>query len=62
MGNLAPDEARTFFLDHVLPSYPKVAPGAHEAWQRVYQVCGGNPGLLRSCAGQASAMDWYEGE
>ena len=60
MGNLSREEARTFFFDHVLSS--KAAPGASEAWDRVYEVCGGNPGALRNCAANALAMDWDEGE
>lgn len=61
MGNLSCSEARTFFFDHVLPAYPRVAPGASEAWDRVYAVCGGNPGALRKCAGRALTMDWDKG-
>ena len=61
MGNLSADEARTFFFDHVLPSFPRVAPGASEAWGRIYATCGGNPGLLRNCASRASALDWDNG-
>ena len=59
VGNLACEEARTFFFNYVLPSgvYPS---GADEAWQRVYEVCGGNPGLLQKCAGEASAFNSWE--
>ena len=60
IGNLSRDEARTFFFHHVLSS--KEAPGAIEAWDRVYEVCGGNPGALRNCATNALMMDWEEGE
>ena len=60
MGNLSREDARTFFFDHVLSS--KAAPGASEAWDRVYEVCGGNPGALRNCAVNALTMDWDEGE
>ena len=60
MGNLSREEARTFFFDHVLSS--KEAPGSSEAWDRVYEVCGGNPGALRNCAVNALTMDWDEGE
>ena len=54
MGNLSRDEARTFFFDYVLPHYEH-PPGEKEAWDRVYEVCGGNPGLLAKCAGAAAA-------
>ena len=60
MGNLSREEARTFFVEHVLSA--KEAPGASEAWDRVYEVCGGNPGALRNCAGHALMMDWDAGE
>ena len=60
MGNLLREEARTFFFNHVLSS--NEAPGASEAWDRVYEVCGGNPGALRNCAVNALTMDWDEGE
>jgi hypothetical protein len=60
MGNLSREEARKFFFNHVLSS--KEAPGASEAWDRVYAVCGGNPGALRNCAVNAFTMDWDEGE
>jgi hypothetical protein len=62
MGDLSSEEARTFLFDHVLPSFPKAVPGASAAWERVYQVCGGNPGMLRNCAGEASVMGWDRGE
>ena len=62
MGNLSSTEARSFFFDCVLPALPKVAPGASEAWDRVCEVCGGNPGALRNCASRASVMDWGKGE
>jgi hypothetical protein len=62
MGDLPSAEARTFFFEHVLPSFPKALPGASDAWERVYEVCGGNPGLLRNVAGLALAMSWNEGE
>jgi hypothetical protein len=62
MGNLSFEEARTFLFDHVLPSYPLAVPGAIEAWKHVYEVCGGNPGMLRNCAGEASAFGWDAGE
>ena len=52
MGNLSREEARTYFFDYVLPNF-KHLPGANEAWERVYEVCGGNPGLLLKCAGAA---------
>ena len=61
MGNFSREEAATFFLEHVLLSYPGAAPGAREAWDRIYAVCGGNPGALRNCAGLALTMDWHRG-
>jgi hypothetical protein len=60
LGNLSREDAREFFFDHVLTS--KEAPGASEAWDRVYEVCGGNPGALRNCAGYALTMDWDAGK
>ena len=59
VGNLTRKEAHTYFFDYVLPSckHPR---GANESWQRVYDVCGGNPGLLLICASEASAFDSWE--
>ena len=59
LGNLAREEARTFFLEYVVP-FRKLPPGAAEAWARVYEVCGGNPQLLRMCAGEAAAYGSWE--
>ena len=42
VGNLAREEARTFFFDYIAP-FQTLPPGATEAWERVYEVCGGNP-------------------
>ena len=53
MGNLSREEARTYFFDYVLPKF-KHLPGANEAWERVYEVCGGNPGLLKKCGSLAA--------
>ena len=56
---MAPDEARKFFYDVLLPrcDHPD---GAGDAWERVYKVCGGNPGLLLKCVGEAAAYDSWE--
>ena len=61
VGNLDREQAHTFFVNFVLPSNTH-PPGADKAWQRVYEVCGGNPGLLFKCAGEAAAYDcWVKG-
>ena len=59
LGNLAREEARTFFLEYVVP-FHALPPGASEAWERVYEVCGGNPQLLLMCAGDAAAYCSWE--
>jgi hypothetical protein len=59
LGNLMREEARTYFFDYVLPSCTH-PPGANGAWERVYNVCGGNPGLLLNCAGEAADFDSWE--
>ena len=59
LGNLSRDEAHEFFLKHVLPCFSR-APDSREAWDRVYEVCGGNPGLLRKCASSAAASGSWE--
>ena len=59
VGNLNAEEARTFFMKHVAP-FRKLPPGAHEAWPRVYEVCGGNPGLLRKCASEVARFRSWE--
>ena len=59
IGDLAPDEAREFFFSVLLPSN-KHPDGASEAWGRVYKVCGGNPGLLLKCVGEAAAYNSWE--
>ncbi len=59
VGNLTREEARTYFFDYVLP-FCKHPPGANEAWERVYEVCGGNPGLLLKCAGDGLAHGSWE--
>lgn len=40
MGDLSSGEARTFFFEYVLPSFPKAPSGASDAWERVYETCG----------------------
>ena len=59
VGNLEAEEAKRFFFDYVLCSdqYPE---DADKAWERVFEVCGGNPGLLLKCAGEANAFDSWE--
>jgi hypothetical protein len=59
LGNLSREEARTYFFDYVLP-FRKHPPGETEAWERVYDVCGGNPGLLQLCASKAAALRSWE--
>ena len=59
VGNLSRDEAHGFFLQHVLPRFSGV-PDACNAWERVYEVCGGNPGLLYICASDAAAFGSWE--
>ncbi len=59
VGNLSREEAHTFFLHYVLASCEHPL-GASEAWQRVYEVCGGNPNLLQLCASKAAAFDSWE--
>lgn len=59
VGNLTGEEARAYFFDYVLPSC-KVPPGAAEAWERVYEVCGGNPGLLGVCAFEVTKYSSWE--
>ncbi len=59
VGNLSREEARTYFFDYVLPSF-KLPPGANEAWERVYEVCGGNPGLLGTCAFEVAKFSSWE--
>ena len=46
LGNLSREEARTYFYIYNLP-FRKHPPGETEAWERVYDVCGGNPGMLQ---------------
>jgi hypothetical protein len=59
LGNLSRDEAHSFFFQHVLPTFSH-APDSRGAWNRVYEVCGGNPGLLRKCASSAAAFGSWE--
>ena len=59
LGNLSRDEAHSFFFQHVLPTF-SYAPDSRGAWDRVYEVCGGNPGLLRKCASSAAASGSWE--
>jgi hypothetical protein len=61
VGNLSREEAHTYFFDHVLRSrnHP---PLEKEAWPRVYEVCGGNPGLLQMCVtASIRLMSWEKG-
>ncbi len=58
-GNLSREEARSYFLEYVLPSC-QLPPGANEAWERVYEVCGGNPGLLGTCAFEVAKFNSWE--
>jgi len=62
MGDLSSGEARTFFFEYVLPSFPKAPSDASDAWERVYEVCGGNPGMLRNVASLALGVGWNKGE
>jgi hypothetical protein len=57
---LSREEAHTFFFDYVLPFRMHAPSSASEAWERVYEVCGGNPGLLQTCAGKAAALNSWE--
>ena len=59
VGNLSREEARKYFFDYVLP-FRQHPCGADAAWERVYEVCGGNPGLLQTCAGKAAALRSWE--
>ena len=59
LGNLSHEDARTYFFDYVLP-FRKHPPGETEAWKRVYDVCGGNPGVLQLCASKAAALRSWE--
>ena len=59
VGNLTREEARTYFFDYVMP-FHEHPPGANEAWERVYEVCGGNPGLLGSCALKVAKFSSWE--
>jgi hypothetical protein len=62
VGNLTREEARSYFFDYVV-QFRKLPPGASEAWERVYEVCGGNPGDLRSCALEVAKLgSWELGE
>ena len=58
MGDFSAEEARTFFFEYIIPSFPSYAAGASEAWGRVHKACGGNPGLLRKVAIEASMIEW----
>ena len=59
VGNLAREEARTYFFDFVMPFHSLPA-GATEAWERVYEVCGGNPGDLGTCALEVAKFSSWE--
>ena len=60
VGNLSREEAHTFFFDYVLPFRMHAPSSASEAWERVYDVCGGNPGSLQLCASEAAALRSWE--
>jgi hypothetical protein len=47
-------------LQYVLPRFSGAPPDACSAWGRVYEVCGGNPGLLYICASDAAAFGSWE--
>ena len=59
LGNLSREDARTYFFDYVLP-FRKHPSGEIDAWERVYDVCGGNPGVLQLCASKAAALKSWE--
>lgn len=59
VGDLTHDEAHTYFFDHVLP-LRKQLPDAKQAWKRVFEVCGGNPGLLKKCALEVTKSGSWE--
>ena len=60
IGNLGADDAHTYFIDHVLPTFVH-PPCDEKTWARVYSVCGGNPGQLLHCAALAAACrDWEQ--
>ena len=64
VGNLCESEAKSFFETIVLPRFPGSLSHSctDEAWSRVYEVCGGNPGALASCAQEAHARrSWSSG-
>ena len=44
----------------MLPLFSGAPPDACSAWERVYEVCGGNPGLLYICASDAAAFGSWE--
>jgi hypothetical protein len=60
LGNLSREEARTYFFEHILPFRKHAPSSASEAWERVYDVCGGNPGLLQLCVSEAAALRSWE--
>ncbi len=60
LGNLSREEARTYFFDYVLPFRKHAPSSASEIWERVYDVCGGNPGLLQLCTSKAAALRSWE--
>jgi hypothetical protein len=64
LGNLCEPEAKSFFETIVLPRFPSSLSlsCSDEVWSRVYEVCGGNPGALASCAQEAHARrSWSSG-
>ena len=60
VGDLSLEEARTYFFNYILPFRKHAMRGENEAWERVYGVCGGNPGLLLKCVGEAVAFNSWE--
>ena len=60
VGNLARDEAHAFFFNYVMPFVTHLPPVETDTFARVYEVCGGNPGLLPKCASKAAALCSWE--
>ena len=60
LGNLGREEAHAFFFGYVVPFFKNMPPQEPDTWDRVHSVCGGNPGLLRKCATEVSALGSWE--
>ena len=60
VGNLARDEAHAFFFNYVMPFVTHLPPVETDTFARVYEVCGGNPGLLKKCATEVAAKGSWE--